>query len=1001
MAMSVKPKNAMSPRHILSPQSRAALFDPPTDPAAIVRYYTFSTEDLALIRERRRAANRLGFAVHLAYLRFPGRVIEVDETPPPDILAFVATQLGDDAKAFADYARRQQTRRAHLGELQAYLGVRFFRRDDIRAVIQVAVEQATGSDRGDTIVSAILEYLRERRILLPAALALEKIALASRALARKRAYKNLIEGLSPETSAGLEALVVVGDDNDRTPLAWLREWPEAPSQKNLTSLVERLQLVRKLGVGSDREKRIHRARYAAIAREIAILVPRDISRFDTLRRLATLVVFAREIEAVLTDATLAMFDKMLGAVFRRADYAHKNNVVDRAKTLDVSVRALLGMAKAMLAAKEKGEDQIAAVERSLGWERLRTLVSEAEAAVADTRPDNLGEVVERYASVRRISPVILGAFSFRSWRDNDPLLAALDVVRSLHASGAKKLPPHPPTSFLRPAWRKLVKTDTGNDRRAYEVAVMMTLRERLQSGDVWVEGSRAFRAFDDFLLPHDAFESRRKAGELGLAVPHPLEDWRNEKTTRLEIRLREVDALAAAGELPEASLTEEGLSISPIRKSENEAADAIIRRVYGMLPRLRITELFAEVHSWTGFADRFVHLRTGAPPDDARALMTAVLADATNLGLTRMARSAGAFSHSRLLWIAEWHVRDETYRAALACLVDAIHAQPFTMIWGDGDTSSSDGQFFRAGGHGEARADYNAKYGSEPGVKFYTHVSDRYAPFYSKVIAANASEAAHILDGLMYHESSIDIREHYTDTAGAVDHVFGLCHLLGFRFAPRIRDLADRRLYIVGARMAYKALDPVIGGTIDLRVIAENWEEILRLAASIKAGTVAPSAILRRLAAFPRQNALAKALKEIGRLERTLFTLDWISDPALRRRANAGLNKGEARNALARAVFFHRLGEIRDRTFENQRYRASGLNLAVAAIILWNTVYLGRAVEKLRRHGEIIPDELLAHIAPLGWEHIAFNGDYIWPSESLGNAFRPLRNPRAEFLDAA
>ena len=136
-------------------------------------------------------------------------------------------------------------------------------------------------------------------------------------------------------------------------------------------------------------------------------------------------------------------------------------------------------------------------------------------------------------------------------------------------------------------------------------------------------------------------------------------------------------------------------------------------------------------------------------------------------------------------------------------------------------------------------------------------------------------------------------------------------------------------------------------------------------------------------------------------MERTLFTLDWISDPALRRRANAELDKGEARNALARAMFFHRLGEIRDRTFENQRYRASGLNLAVAAIILWNTVCLGRAVNELRSHGEIVPDELLVHIAPLGWEHIAFNGDYVWPAEMLGNTFRPLRNPRPEFLEAA
>jgi len=989
----------MKKHEILSPQSRTSLFNPPTDAAAIVRHYTFSPEDMALIRQRRRAANRLGFAVNLAYLRLPGRVLGIEETPPADMLAFVAKQITCEPTNFGVYAQRDETRREHLGELQAYLDVRSFRRDDKRAVAHVAIEQANGSDRGDVIVSAMIEYLRERRILLPAAVTLEKIALAARALARKRAYKSLVEGLPPQTITRLEALLIVAKDEERTSLAWLREWPEAPRQRNLVEIVERLEATRKLGVGADRETRIHRARYAAIARECAIVSAQHLLRFDTTRRLATLVVLAREMEAVLVDAALAMFDKMLGAVFRRAEQAHKDNVVDRAKTLDVSARALLGMAKAMLAAKERGEDQVAAVERSLGWKRLETLVAETEAAVVDTRPDNLGEIVERYVSVRRMSPVILDAFVFRSWKDSDPLLAALNVVRDLHTTGAKKIPAHSPMSFLRPVWRKLVKTNAGTDRRAYEVAVIMTLRERMQSGDVWVEGSRAFRAFDDFLLPRDAFENRRKAGELGLAVPDRFEDWRDEKTKRLETRLREVDALAASGELPEAALTEEGLSISPIRKSENEAADRLVRRLYAMLPRLRITELFAEVHGWTGFANRFAHLRTGASPNDARALMTAVLADATNLGLTRMARSSGAFSHSRLLWIAEWHVRDETYQAALACLVDAIHAQPFTKIWGDGGTSSSDGQFFRAGGRGEARADYNAKYGSEPGVKFYTHVSDRYAPFHSKVIAANASEAAHVLDGLMHHESSIDIREHYTDTAGAIDHVFGLCQLLGFLFAPRIRDLADRRLYVVGARTGYKALDPLIGGAVDFRLIAENWGEILRLAASIRAGTVAPSAILRRLAAYPRQNALAKALKEIGRLERTLFTLDWISDPALRRRSNAGLNKGEAHHALKRAVFFHRLGEIRDRTFENQSYRASGLNLAVAAIILWNTVYLGRVVDELRSRGEVIADELLAHAAPLGWEHIAFNGDYVWPAEPLANAFRPLRNPRAEFLD--
>ena len=107
-------------------------------------------------------------------------------------------------------------------------------------------------------------------------------------------------------------------------------------------------------------------------------------------------------------------------------------------------------------------------------------------------------------------------------------------------------------------------------------------------------------------------------------------------------------------------------------------------------------------------------------------------------------------------------------------------------------------------------------------------------------------------------------------------------------------------------------------------------------------------------------------MRELGRIERTLFALDWMQNVELRRWVQIGLNKGEAKNALARAVFLNRLGEIRDHSFENQRYRASGLNLVVAAIILWNTVYLERAVQALRDSGKNIDERLLPHLSPLG-----------------------------------
>jgi TnpA family transposase len=288
----------------------------------------------------------------------------------------------------------------------------------------------------------------------------------------------------------------------------------------------------------------------------------------------------------------------------------------------------------------------------------------------------------------------------------------------------------------------------------------------------------------------------------------------------------------------------------------------------------------------------------------------------------------------------------------------------FAAIFGSGAASSSDGQFFQASGFGRAASRLNAHYGQQSGFKVYTHLSDRYGPFFTKLIAATASEALHVLDALLYHQSEVSIRRHHTDGGGDSDHVFALCVLLGFQFAPRIPGLKHRRLYSFGRPSDYPTLEPLIAGRINLALIRAHWSEILRIIASLRAGTVTASLIMRQLASYPRQNGVAAALRELGRLERTLFTLDWIEDPELRRTTGQELNKGEARNSLARAVFIHRLGEIRDRTYENQQHRASGLNLLVTAIILWNTRYLERAVATLRQT-EDVPDHLLAHLSLL------------------------------------
>lgn len=496
-------------------------------------------------------------------------------------------------------------------------------------------------------------------------------------------------------------------------------------------------------------------------------------------------------------------------------------------------------------------------------------------------------------------------------------------------------------------------------------------------------------------MPAGKFSTLKLAGKLPLATATDCDQYLHDRLRLLEQRLETVNGMAAGNDLPDAIITESGLKITPLDAAVPDTAQMLIDQSAMLLPHVRITELLLEVDQWTGFTSHFTHLKTGDTAKDKTLLLTTILADAINLGLTKMAESCPGTTYARLSWLQAWHIRDETYSAALAELVNAQFRQPFAAWWGDGTTSSSDGQRFKVGGKAESTGHINPKYGAEPGRLFYTHISDQYAPFSARMVNVGVRDSTYVLDGLLYHESDLRIKEHYTDTAGFTDHVFALMHLvLGLRFAPRIRGLGDTRLYIPKGDAGYDALKPMIGGTLNIKHVRAHWDEILRLATSIKQGTVTASLMVRKLGSYPRQNGMSVALRELGRIERTLFILDWLQSVELRRRVQVGLNKGEARNALARAVFFYRLGEIRDRSFEQQRYRASGLNLVTAAIALWNTVYLERATNALRSHGPPVNDALLQYLSPLGWEHINLTGDYLWRSSTkvAGGKFRPLRS---------
>jgi hypothetical protein len=487
----------MSRRALLSAEQRTRLFAVPTDPAEMARHYVLGDEDLALIRAKRRGMNRLGFAVQLCLFRYPGQGLGPGDQPPAAMIAFVADQIGVAPAVFADYAHRDQTRREHAAELQVALGLRRFGLPDWRTCIRAGADAAWATDRGEPIVRSMLEPLRVARVLIPAATVLERIGLIARVRARKRAFEELAAGLTDGDRARLDRLLVNDPEVRRSRFAWLRDHPESPAPSNMIELLDRLDYVRDLGIGASRARRIHPVRLSRLIEEGAIMSAQHITDLEPARRTAILVAQVTEIETRLVDATLAMFEKYMGSLFTKA--RGKDERRFSATKSDV-VKALLLFRQTIFALKQAratGEEGVSAIEREIGMARLERALPVIESVAHVAEQDILVTAAEKYVVLRRFTPRFLDAFRFQSSTPNDPVLAAIELLRTAGARGFAK---RPPAAFLPPRWRRLIFSGQV-DRRLYEVAVLATLRGRLRGSDIWVADSRDYRAFEDYLLP--------------------------------------------------------------------------------------------------------------------------------------------------------------------------------------------------------------------------------------------------------------------------------------------------------------------------------------------------------------------------------------------------------------------------------------------------------------------------------------------------------------------
>jgi TnpA family transposase len=422
------------------------------------------------------------------------------------------------------------------------------------------------------------------------------------------------------------------------------------------------------------------------------------------------------------------------------------------------------------------------------------------------------------------------------------------------------------------------------------------------------------------------------------------------------------------------------------------------RQVNDLLPKVDLTELLLEIHAHTGFTDEFTHVsESNARAEDLTTSVCAVLlAEACNIGLEPLVKHhVPALTRHRLNWVKQNFVRAETLVRANARLVDFQSTMPLAKKWGGGDVASADGLRFVTAIR-TINAGPNRKYfGSSRGITWYNFVSDQYSGFHGIVIPGTLRDSIFVLEGLLEQQTGLNPTEIMTDTSGVSDMVFGLFWLLGYQFSPRLADAGEAVFWRVANDTDYGVLNELARGFVNTHRIEQHWEDMMRIAGSLKLGTIHASELIRTLLKSERPSSLAQAIIEAGRINKTLYLLNYIDDEDYRRRILTQLNRGEGRHSVARVICHGQHGEIRKRYREGQEDQLGALGLVTNSVVLWNTIYMQAALDHLRQQSFEISEDVEARLSPLPYGHVNVLGQYsFYLAETvMKGGLRPLNQP--------
>jgi len=745
-------------------------------------------------------------------------------------------------------------------------------------------------------------------VLLPGVSVLERFVSRLRGRVEERLWHLLISRLTPQSNARLEALLRAVPGERKSQLERLRTGPTRRSAPELVRALGRVDDIRNLAIDVSVSARLPRSRVLELARFAATAKVTAIERMGKERRAATLVALVSTLEATAQDDALDVLDIVLTDIFSEASKAGIKARLRTLKDLDAAAVQAGNVSKVVLDPNVADIEIRQTVFKLMSRLDLETSVQQIDALVRPPEDVYYKELRTSYRRVCRFLPTLLKTVVFRASPAGEPLIEAIDYLKTLDGD-KKKATAKPPLDIVDATWRGYVVCDGKVDLQAYTFCFLDRLRKGLRRRDVFVTTSVRYADPRLGLLEGEAWEGTRpficrslglpaSANEAFSVLRHELDQTYKAVATNFPnnsaARIEQVDG-------------KDDLILTGLDKlDEPDSLIALRKEVQRRLPRAELPEILLEIAARTGFSNEFTHIseRDSRASELVTSICAVLVAQACNTGTGPLERNdVPALRRSRLSWVNQNYIRNETLTAANACLVSAQNRIPLVHHWGGGEVASADGLRFVVPVR-TVHAGPNPKYfGMGDGVTYYNLVSNQFTGLNGIVVPGTLRDSLVLLAVVLEQQTELNPTEIMTDTGAYADVVFGLFWLLGYRFSPRIADMGNSRLWRIDPKADYSPLNGVSRHSINADLILQHWDDLLRLAGSLKQGLVQATSIMRTLQVGDRPTKLAQAVAEVGRIDKTIHILTSIDDEFKRRRTLTQLNRGEDRHSLARAVF--------------------------------------------------------------------------------------------------